>query len=87
MNMLITVDLPDSLAKKVGEAGLLAPGMFARVMREAMRRRAFDNLIRLGKMGEANGPPMTMDEIQAEVNAVRARMRRMRERQDKQERR
>ena len=83
MNMLITVDLPDSLAKKVGEAGLLAPGMFARVMREALRRRAFDNLLEIARR-PTDIPPMTTEEIQAEVNAVRAQMRREREKCAKQ---
>ena len=72
----LTVGLPDRLAEEVREAGFLAPSTFARVMREALRRQAFDDLIHIMKTMEvANVSPMTMDEIQAEVDAARARIR------------
>ena len=46
------------------------------VLRESLRRRAADELFRAAdKMASANIPPMTMDEIQAEVAAVRAQRR------------
>ena len=52
-------------------------------MREALRRRAFDNLLEIARR-PTDIPPMTTEEIQAEVNAVRAQMRREREKCAKQ---
>lgn len=70
---ILTIDLPDNLAKEAKEAGLLAPGAIETMLRENLRRRAVDGLfIAADKLAVANFPPMTMDEIQQEVNAVRA---------------
>ena len=70
----LTVGLPDRLAKEVGEAGFLVPNTFARVMREALRRQAFDDLIEIARR-PSDIPPMTTEEIQVEVDAARARIR------------
>ena len=72
----ITVELPDTLAKKAEKEGLLAPDAFAEVVKEAIRLRAVRRLRETAKrLHAANFPPMTMDEIQAIVNEVRAEMR------------
>ena len=76
----ITADLPDELAKDVEEAGLLASDVFEEIMREALRRKAGREMLEMmEELHAANFPPMTMDEIQAEVNAVRAERRKKRE--------
>ena len=77
----ITVDLPDTLAERAEEEGLLAPDAFAGVVKEALRRKCGRRMLEtMKKLHAANFPPMTMDEIQAEVNAVRAERRKKRER-------
>jgi len=41
-----------------------------------VRRKAVDELFeKMDELADANFPPMTMEEIQAEVNAVRAERR------------
>lgn len=72
----LTIDLPDQLAKEAKEAGLLAPDVIEAILRENLRRRAIDELFSSAdKLAAADFPPMTMDEIQQEVNAVRAKRR------------
>ena len=69
----LTIDLPDNLAKEAKDAGLLAPDAIAAMLRENLRRRAVDGLFTAAdKLASAHFPPMTMEEIQDEVNAVRA---------------
>lgn len=70
----LTIDLPDNLAKEAKDAGLLAPDVIETMLRENLRRRAIGGLFNAAdKLAAANFPPMTMKEIQEEVNAVRAR--------------
>lgn len=72
----LTLNLPDSLANAAGDAGLLTPEAIERLLREAVRRKAVDELFeKMDELADANFPPMTMEEIQAEVNAVRAERR------------
>lgn len=72
----LTLNLPDSLANAAGDAGLLTPDAIERLLREAVRRKAVDELFeKMDELADANFPPMTMEEIQAEVNAVRAERR------------
>ncbi len=70
----LTIDLPDSVAKEAQDAGLLAPNAMEAMLRENLRRRAVNELFDAAdKLAAADFPPMTMEEIQAEVNAVRTR--------------
>ena len=70
----LTIDLPDNLAKEARNAGLLAPDAIETMLRETLRRRAVNGLFTAAdKLAAANFPPMTMEEIQEEVNVVRAR--------------
>jgi hypothetical protein len=70
--MELTVNLPDTLAKEAKAAGLLTPEAIERLLREAVRRKAVDELFEAAdRLAAANLPPMTMEEIQAEVDAVR----------------
>ena len=72
----LKVDLPDSLAKEAKAAGLLTPEGIERLLRDALRREAGRKLLEISKeLQAANIPPMTMEEIQAEVDAVRAERR------------
>ena len=68
----LTIDLPEPLVKEASDAGLLEPRAIEALIREGLRRRAVDGLFSAAdKLAAANFPPMTMDEVQAEVNAVR----------------
>ena len=69
----LTIKVPDNLVKEAQDAGLLTPAAIEAMLRENLRRRAVDELFQAtDKMRAGNFPPMTMDEIQAEVNAARA---------------
>jgi hypothetical protein len=77
----LKVTLPDRLAREAREAGLLSPKAIKTLLREAMRRRAAARafLAVADRVAAAGVPPMTEEEIQAEIDAVRkARRRRSR---------
>jgi hypothetical protein len=70
--MELTVNLPDTLANEAKAAGLLTPEAIERLLREAVQRNAVNELFEAAdRLAAANIPPMTMQEIQAEVDAVR----------------
>ena len=72
----LTIDLPDSLAEEAKQAGLLTSNAIESILRETLHRRAVNGLFSAAdELTAANLPPMTMDEIQEEVNAVRAQRR------------
>ena len=70
--MELKVNLPDTLANEAKAAGLLTPQAIEHLLREAVRSKAVNELFEAAdRMAAANIPPMTMQEIQAEVDAVR----------------
>ena len=70
--MELKVNLPDTLANEARAAGLLTPQAIERLLREAVRSKAVNELFEAAdRMAAANIPPMTMQEIQVEVDAVR----------------
>ena len=71
----LTIQVPAAVAKEAQDAGLLSPETLEAILRDELRRRAaVDELFQAaGQLAGANSPPMTMEEIQAEVNAVRTR--------------
>jgi len=73
----VQIELPEELARRAREAGLLAPESIERVLREALRREAFEELLSVAERVEAAGiPPMSMAEINAEIHAYRAERQR-----------
>jgi hypothetical protein len=69
----INIELPDATAQAARDAGLLTSQALERLLNEALRRKAVDELFnKMDELSDANFPPMTMEEIQAEVDAVRA---------------
>ena len=74
----IEIDLPDATAKAAREAGLLTPQVIERLLTEAIRRRQVaESLLAIAdRVADAGIEPMTMNEINAEVKAVRAERRR-----------
>ena len=74
--MAVILELPKDLEKEAEAAGLLTPEAFAAMLRENLRRRHLRELQQDSrKMAADDIPPMTMEEIQEEVNAVRAERR------------
>ena len=72
----IQIELPDATAQAARDAGLLTSQALERLLNDALRRKAVDELFgKMDELADANFPAMTMDEIQAEVNAVRAERR------------
>lgn len=72
----LTVTLPDELAKKAEAAGLLSSEGIERALREALRREAGRRFLEIAKdLQSSDTPPMTEDEIQAEIDAVRTARR------------
>ena len=68
----VKLDLPDRLAREAQAAGLLTPQALARLLRDAMRRQAAQTLLAgAARASRAGSKPLSMNEIQAEVNAVR----------------
>ena len=73
----ITIELPEGLAEEASSQGLLAGRVVEAMIRDALRRQAERELLDAAKkLAAADFPPMTLSEIQREVDAVRAERRR-----------
>ena len=70
----IQIELPEATAQAAREAGLLTPQALDRLLNDALRRRqAINSLLSIADRVAAAGiPPMTEEEINAEVKATRA---------------
>lgn len=72
----VTIKLPDELAAEAKAAGLLQDETLEKVVRDALRRKAVGELFgALDEIDAAKLPPMTEEEIQAEIDAARAERR------------
>lgn len=72
----LKLNLPDGLAKEAASMGLLDPDSSQALVRDAVRSRGVARLPDARKKIEAAGiPPMTMAEIEAEIDADRAERR------------
>jgi hypothetical protein len=68
----VKLNLPDSLANEARQAGLLTPEELERLLREALRARRVERLTAVRESLATNPlPPMTPEEIQAEIEAYR----------------
>jgi hypothetical protein len=74
----IRIELPDATVKAAREAGLLTTAALDRLLTDALRRKqAADSVLLIADRVAAAGiEPMSMEEINAEVKAVRAERRR-----------
>ncbi|MBI3045912.1 MAG: hypothetical protein HYY78_24150 [Betaproteobacteria bacterium] len=73
----VKLDLPESLAKEAQQAGLLTPQAVETMLRERLRTQRVAELREAVKqMVSAGGVPMTMEEIEAEIQAYRKERRR-----------
>ena len=70
----IQIELPDATANAARDAGLLTPQALERLINDALRRKqAADSLLSIAdRVATAGIPPMSMEEINAEVKAARA---------------
>ena len=76
MTTQVTITLPDNLAREAVQAGLLTAPALECLLREEIRRRAQKELREaMDRMAAVAEPAMTEDEIQAEIDAVRAERR------------
>jgi post-segregation antitoxin (ccd killing protein) len=72
----LTLNLPDELANQAQAAGLLNSEAIERLLREQLRKRAGEQLrVMLNKADASGIPPMSEDDIQAEIEAYRAERR------------
>lgn len=66
----VKLDLPESLAKEAQQAGLLTPQALETMLRERLRAQHVAELREAVKqMVTSGGTPMTMEEIEAEIQA------------------
>ncbi len=77
MSIMIQLDLPDSVADEAKARGLLEPGKLTQLVEREVQldkpMRDFRQMVE--QMRAYPDEPMTMDEIQAVVNEVRAESR------------
>jgi hypothetical protein len=75
MTTTIQIELPDATAEAARDAGLLTPQALERLLNDALRRRrAADSLLSVADRVAAAGiGALSIDEINAEVKAVRAK--------------
>ena len=74
----IKLSLPEKVANDAQAAGLLTPEAIEALIAEALRRKAFNALLSVADRVEAAGvPPMSAEEIDAEIEAYRAERRRV----------
>ena len=72
----IKLNLPDSLAQEAGRMGLLEPASLQALLREAVRNQRIARLAEARtKIAAAGIAPLTMEDIQAEIEADRAERR------------
>lgn len=72
----VKLNLPDGLAKEAARMGLLEPETLQDVLREAVRTRLVQRMLESRKRISASGlSPLSMEEIQAEIEADRAERR------------
>jgi len=68
----LTVKLPDELARRIRAAGLLDDTAIEKVFREALRKQAVGELFAaMDEIQALKLPPMTEEEVQAEIDAAR----------------
>jgi hypothetical protein len=72
----LKLSLPDGLAQEATRMGLLSSDSLQAMLREAVRSRHLTTLVEARrKIAAAGVAPMTMEQIQAEIEADRAERR------------
>jgi hypothetical protein len=71
-----TITLPEALAREAESIGIKMPQAVERLVRDEVRRRRGEEFVEMADRAAAlELPPMSMEEIQAEVQAVRRERR------------
>lgn len=71
----VTVTLPDDIAQQARQAGLLRPEALTALLRDAMRQGRIERLFAtMDKLAQIE-PPLSEDEIAAEIEAARRERR------------
>ena len=72
----LKLNLPDQLAKDVVRMGLTSPDSLQTLLREAVRNQRLAGLAEARKrVAASNIPPLSMEEIEAEIAADRSERR------------
>ena len=72
----LKLNLPDELARRAQSAGLLSEAAIQKLLEEAVRRKSGRRLLEIAeRLHAAKIPPMTDEQIVADVKAVRAERR------------
>jgi hypothetical protein len=73
----VQIELPDELAQKAEQAGLLSPAVFEELLREKLRAKSLQELLRTAEIISANNdlPYMSPEEVADEISAMRAERR------------
>jgi len=72
----LTIDLPDNLIEQAEDAGLLSPEAIEAMLREQLKKRHVNELFDAAdRLAAVDMPPMSEEDVQAEVDAVRAERR------------
>lgn len=73
----VEITLPDALALEAAKAGLLAPEKIERMLRERLRAERIEAMqAARAKLAAEPLPPMTPEEVSAEIEAYRSEQRR-----------
>jgi len=68
----LKLSLPDGLAREAQAAGLLTPESMTQLLKDAIRKRAGQTLLAgAARAAQSGSKPMSLKEIQSEVNSVR----------------
>lgn len=68
----LKLSLPDGLAREAQAAGLLTPESMTQLLKDAIRKRAGQTLLAgAARATQSGSKPMSLKEIQSEVNSVR----------------
>ncbi len=72
----LKLSLPDALAQEAERAGLLTPRALEEMLREQVRRRRVDDFFAAAdRLAALDLPPLTDEEVEAEIAAARAERR------------
>lgn len=68
----LTIDLPDNLAEKARDAGLVNPEAIEQMLRENLRKRGVDELFQaMDRMAALDSPQiMTPEEVADEIHQI-----------------
>lgn len=78
-SVTVQLTLPEDLARNAEAVGLLTSEAYEDLLRKEIRRRAFEDFLSVAKRSAELGlTPMSDEEAQAEVDAVRAERRQRR---------